>query len=157
MSKKSIPATITFGTQEANIQESEVLTGSVIRRRSWVSNGGIPHKPQKERITQPSMTIPDQSMTITEMLSRTARGLPINSGQVPVYNGDKVLLPVWQSLDLIDRAKVVAAAEQAVAAKKAKRDEQQARMELQIAKSKKEAEEAAENALKEKIEKLSAK
>lgn len=64
------------------------------------------HIPDKETRTTPSQTVPGMDMSISQMLQRTARGLPINSGQIPVYNGER-LLPNWKKLDLIDRANVV--------------------------------------------------
>lgn len=36
----------------------------------------------------PSMTIPDQTMSVAEILSRYARGLPITGERVPIYNGE---------------------------------------------------------------------
>jgi len=41
-----------------------------------------------EVFTQPSMTIPDQTMTIQEMLQRHAQGLGFNGQKVPFYEGD---------------------------------------------------------------------
>lgn len=40
-----------------------------------------------EKFTLPSMTIPDQSMSIKEILERYARGLPMD-GKVPIYEGE---------------------------------------------------------------------
>lgn len=52
---------------------------------------------------QPSMTIPDQTMSIREILDRFARGLPLGGQRVPVYNGEDDDLPDLQHMDLADR------------------------------------------------------
>lgn len=47
-----------------------------------------PKKPKSN--SQPSMTVPDQSMTVKEIQTRFAQGIPLNTGnQVPVYNGEE--------------------------------------------------------------------
>lgn len=44
-------------------------------------------KPDYEINLQPSKTIPDQSMSIKEMISRYTRGLPVYGTFVPEYDG----------------------------------------------------------------------
>lgn len=78
------------------------------------------HKPNKETSSRPSATVPDSSMTLTEMLQRVKRGLPINSGAQPVYNGER-LLPNWKQMDLIDRANAIKLANDNVKDKKQRR------------------------------------
>lgn len=56
-----------------------------------------------EANTQPSLTVPDQTMTIREILVRYARGLPI-SGNVPIYEGEDNDLPDPRTMDLAERA-----------------------------------------------------
>lgn len=53
-------------------------------RNNWTN------RPQStgEVNTQPSQTIPDQTMSIPEILQRYARGLPITKGKVPIYTGE---------------------------------------------------------------------
>jgi len=55
-----------------------------------------------ENIKRPSMTIPDQTMSIREILDRYARGLPIEAGKVPIYDGEEYT-PDPQYMDLADR------------------------------------------------------
>ena len=55
-----------------------------------------------ETITKPSMTIPDQTMSIREILDRYARGLPIEAGKVPIYDGEEYT-PDPRYMDLADR------------------------------------------------------
>lgn len=37
----------------------------------------------------PSMTIPDEALTVTEILERHTRGIPFQAGRVPIYDGDE--------------------------------------------------------------------
>lgn len=37
---------------------------------------------------KPSMTIPDQSLTVAELVERNKRGLPLGGGRVPMYSTD---------------------------------------------------------------------
>lgn len=52
--------------------------------------------------TMPHMTIPDQTMSISEIMARYARGLPISGERVPVYNGEEDL-PDLDRMDLAER------------------------------------------------------
>lgn len=53
-----------------------------------------------EKNTQPSKTVPDQSLPMREILVRFAKGLPVGV-KTPVYNGEE-LLPDVAKLDLVD-------------------------------------------------------
>lgn len=57
--------------------------------------------------TLPSLTIPDQTMTVKDIIDRHTRGLPFTNASTPVYNLDdegKELMPVdWQRLDISER------------------------------------------------------
>ncbi len=52
--------------------------------------------------TLPSLTIPDQNMSIREIIERHTRGLPINAF-TPVYEGEDYDLPDPKTLDLTER------------------------------------------------------
>lgn len=54
---------------------------------------------------QPSLTVPDQTMTIKQILDRYARGIPFDNAKIPIYDGeDDVLEGInWQSMDLTER------------------------------------------------------
>lgn len=56
---------------------------------------------QGERNTKPSMTIPDQTLPIREILARYAKGLPV-SVKTPIYEGEDNNLPDPRTLDLVD-------------------------------------------------------
>lgn len=49
----------------------------------------------------PSLFVPDQTMSIPELLIRYARGLPINGEKTPVYNGETDL-PDLNTMDLAE-------------------------------------------------------
>lgn len=52
--------------------------------------------------TLPSLTIPDQNMSIREIIDRYSRGLPVTSF-TPVYEGEDFDLPDPKTLDLVER------------------------------------------------------
>lgn len=57
--------------------------------------------------TQPSLTVPDQTMDVKTILDRHTRGLGLGNMTTPVYNLDEEgneLIPVdWQRLDISER------------------------------------------------------
>lgn len=54
-----------------------------------------------EVFTKKSLTIPDATMSLRELLDRYARGLPVN-GSEPVYHGDEVEIPNLKAMDLTE-------------------------------------------------------
>ncbi len=50
----------------------------------------------------PSETIPDQAMSMKEILIRYSRGLPMEGARIPVYNGEEDL-PDPRTMELTDR------------------------------------------------------
>jgi hypothetical protein len=52
--------------------------------------------------TLPSMTIPDQTMSIRTIVDRYTRGLPV-TGFTPVYEGEDYYIPDPKTLDLVER------------------------------------------------------
>jgi len=55
-----------------------------------------------KNFTQPSMTVPDQSMSIKTILERYARGLPVG-GRLDEYYDEEDTLPNPLTLDLAER------------------------------------------------------
>lgn len=55
-----------------------------------------------ERFTQPSLTVPDQTMSIREILNRYARGLPVGGSRIATFDEDDDL-PDIKTLDLTER------------------------------------------------------
>lgn len=60
---------------------------------------------------KPSMTVPDQSMTVKEILDRHARGLPLDGRKVPMYEGETDM-PDLKGLDLAERQALYELAQQ---------------------------------------------
>lgn len=61
-----------------------------------------------EASKMPSETVPDQTMSIREILTRYARGLPLAGERVPVYSDDPENdLPDLQHLDLAERQEIL--------------------------------------------------
>lgn len=54
-----------------------------------------------EKNTLPSETVPDQSMTVREIMERYARGLPLGGEKFPVYHGENTP-PDLKRMDLTD-------------------------------------------------------
>lgn len=50
----------------------------------------------------PSATVPDDALSIKEILDRYARGLPLGGERVPVYNNEE-LLPDFERMSEIER------------------------------------------------------
>lgn len=63
-------------------------------------------KPKGETSNLPSLTIPDQTMTIRELIERHVRGLPLDEGKIPIYNGEEDDLPDLRTLDLSEIAQL---------------------------------------------------
>lgn len=62
-----------------------------------------------------SMTIPDQTMSINEILTRFASGLPIDGERVPIYEGEEDDMPDLEHMDLAEREEYVESAKRELA------------------------------------------
>lgn len=69
--------------------------------------------------TLPSMTIPDQTMSIRTIVDRYTKGLPV-SAFTPIYEGEDFYMPDPKTLDLVDRAELLESAKQEVASIKSR-------------------------------------
>lgn len=59
--------------------------------------------------TLPSLTKPNQSLTVLQILDRHSRGIPVNvSSGMPVYYGENFEMPVWEKLDMQERLDFIA-------------------------------------------------
>lgn len=56
---------------------------------------------------KPSLTVPDQTMSIQELLDRYAKGLPLDGQKVPIYRGDDDDMPDLTHMDLADRERAI--------------------------------------------------
>lgn len=63
-----------------------------------------------EENDQPSKTIPDQTMSIGEILKRYASGLPLGGVKTPLYEGEESEVPAnWDKLDLSEKHDLIEA------------------------------------------------
>lgn len=60
-------------------------------------------KYEGQKNEQPSMTIPDQTMSLREILTRYAKGLPIDGEKVPIWEGEEGFDIDPDKLDLAER------------------------------------------------------
>lgn len=51
----------------------------------------------------PSLTVPDQTMSIPDILNRYAKGLPLDGQKIPIFEGEDSDMPDPRTLDLADR------------------------------------------------------
>lgn len=70
-------------------------------RTNW--NQDISPESEGEINDEPSMTQPDQTMSMAEILRRYASGIPMDSiAKIPIYEGDDDEMPDVRTLDLAD-------------------------------------------------------
>lgn len=62
---------------------------------------------QFEIVLGPSMTIPDQTMSIKDIMARFTRGLPIEGGKTPIYYGEENDFPDMSRLDISERQEII--------------------------------------------------
>ena len=67
----------------------------------------------------PSMTIPDQTMSIRTIVDRYTRGLPV-TGFTPVYEGEDFFMPDPRTLDLTERHEMAEQVKEEVASIKSR-------------------------------------
>lgn len=71
------------------------------------------HKVKGEKTSSISKTIPDQSMSVNEIMRRYTNGLPISGGKVPMYEGEESM-PDLTKMDLADRQALLEAASEEI-------------------------------------------
>lgn len=70
--------------------------------------------------TLPSLTLPEQSLSVKEILAHHTRGIPIDIGKVPIYHGDDVEFPDPRKLDLSELQQIREDFQREIAETKAK-------------------------------------
>lgn len=60
--------------------------------------------------TLPSKTVPDQSLSVKQIMERYAQGLPLEGVRTPVYLGEEFEFPDMERLDLTERQALIAEA-----------------------------------------------
>ncbi len=61
---------------------------------------------------EPSQTVPDQSMTLRELLIRYAKGLPLEGARTPIWEGEEGFERDPETLDLAEREELAEKARQ---------------------------------------------
>lgn len=85
------------GTQEYNVPERIVFN-------RWKTQWNGKRFPREfEKVGRVSKTIPDQALSVKELLQRHASGLSLGGEKVPVYHGEDDFLPDYRNLDLSER------------------------------------------------------
>lgn len=88
--------------------EAQATTNTI----QWEPTYKTPYNANKwpkdhEKNYAPSMTVPDQSMSIKEIMDRHAKGLPIiGNGNVPMYEDETtgILWPAdWEKMDISEK------------------------------------------------------
>lgn len=59
--------------------------------------------PDMERFRKPSLTQPDEALSVEEVMRRLTAGIPVNAARELVFNGDEVDLPDFEKMDLSER------------------------------------------------------
>ena len=62
---------------------------------------------QYEKNSLPSLTIPDQTLSVKEIMDRFVRGLPVEGAKIPIYEGDESDLPDLSRMDLTERHETI--------------------------------------------------
>lgn len=61
---------------------------------------------------EPSQTVPDQSMSLRELLIRYAKGLPLEGAKTPIWEGEEGFERDPETLDLAEREELAEKARQ---------------------------------------------
>lgn len=77
--------------------------------------GMFKHAPDLEKVDPVSLTQPDQSMSIQEIMRRFRAGLPLEGQRVPLYEGEDAVPIEVAHMDLIDREMALRAAKEELA------------------------------------------
>lgn len=72
-----------------------------MKQKTQYVNRHLHRKPEVNN--SPSMTIPDESLSVREIMERYARGLPLQGVRVPEYHGEDDDLPDLERMELTDR------------------------------------------------------
>lgn len=72
-----------------------------------------------------SMTIPDQTLSIKQILDRYARGLPLGGAKEPIYEGEEDFTPDLEHMDLADRQEYLENVEKEVSEIKERMDKRE--------------------------------
>lgn len=84
-------------------QENESEISLMQLNRFKTPYNALRHQKDQEVNHEPSKTIPDQSMSLKEILDRHSKGLPVLGERVPIYHGEDEFFPNTAKLDLAEQ------------------------------------------------------
>lgn len=102
-----------------------------------------------EIYTLPSLTIPDEGLTVPQILNNFTTGMPLKSRE-PVYNGDE-FIPDFLNMDLADREEYLEQVKETVLSKTEELKALQMQQQVARKKAKELAEELAAQAMAERL------
>lgn len=86
--------------------KNNIMPVMTVSHNRWKTHSNAQLFPDPGEInTMPSMTVPDQSMTIEELVYRYTHGLDLGGGRVPVYDSEsEIEYPSnWDALDISEK------------------------------------------------------
>jgi hypothetical protein len=105
---------------------------ALVPRGTYTTSMSYDFKAHKgERNKLPSKVVPDQAMTVKEMISRHVRGLPVSGVKVPEYEDifdEDDYLPDPRTLDIAEREDLVNEFKQKIAQIKSKQNAQKTKV-----------------------------
>lgn len=109
MKKNEIPGTLPtpdYAQNAAYLQQADMFE-TQIQAKIKTSLTARYYPKKYEVNTQPTKTIPDQTMSLKTILDRFARGIPMNVGKTPIYENDENALGIdIRTLDLADKERI---------------------------------------------------
>lgn len=90
-----------------NFTPEEVDFMKKLGKPRFKSQWNAEHFPRDYEVnTMPSMTVPDQSLSITQIMQRYARGLPLEGVRVPIYDEENDM-PDFRRMDLAEKEQFI--------------------------------------------------
>lgn len=86
------------------LSEVEELVSPIPIIRTHFNSKYFPKK--QEKTDKPSLTVPDQAMSVQELIKRFASGLPLTAARVPLYDGEEETIDL-DRLDLVERKEIL--------------------------------------------------
>jgi len=94
-------------TTPAHLKEKVMTPKGLMTPLEWNALTPQQRFPYSKMSLLPDMTVPDQSMSVKQLMDRYARGLPLEGERVPIYNGEEDDLPDLAHMDLADREEYI--------------------------------------------------
>lgn len=93
-----------YVVQEDNFKVSERIENSPGQKPGFLNSATAgDHILRPAKNLDPDKTIPDATISIRELVTRFAQGLPMTGQRVPVYNGEDDQFPDLDKMDLAER------------------------------------------------------